>query len=64
MCGTKDKTRLKSTMYSVLNYHYSFVFNIFSAFNTLYSHNQHRISASSIYNVGAIRKTLACNFHF
>ena len=54
----------KSTMYSVVKLSSYFSVQYFLGFNSLYLHNQHRILASSIYNIAAIRKILVCNFHF
>ena len=64
MCGIEDyKTRLKKYHVVLLNYLHTFALNIFSVSNTLYLHNQHRILASSIYNIGTVRKIVVYDFH-
>ena len=63
--GTEDtKLDWRSTIHSAVKFFSILLCLIFCVFNTLCSHNQHWILASSIYNMTTIRKILVCNFHF
>ena len=46
----------------LLNYLHTFVFNILSVFNTIYLINL--AIGKFFYNIGAVRKSVVCNFRF
>ena len=57
------KLERKSTMFSFVKLSHTFMFSIFSVFNTFYLHI-HINYWQVLFITGTIRKIVVCNFHF